>query len=614
MQNTLYKASKRTYIPGVAGVPGDPGRPYMPARTVYQTRTVCQYVPDQIIQIGDASSSNRAGATDRYYATSYTYVCTQETYPVFIPEQSYIPPTPAVEAVPSQTIIDNQIGWTGRARSIATEAGGASARFTIPRTTTGAVVGLNSEYRETGYRDIRWAWLVANGIAQVIESGEVLHTYGAVTADHELRVDASAVGARYYVDDVLVHKTDTASTGILFMDAALYTAGDLVDSPSISGIAASYGEMHPMTGYSGDGDAHVYGVMLPMAGASGYAIAADGVSPITSAAFGIMAPLSGLSSDRDYVSSVGVMLPMTSYSGGDEVAPPAFAVCDGVMVMLTGYSAGYTIDYGRCDGAMLPAIGLSSDRDYASSTGSMRPLAGFSKGEAVGEVQMPVALYSTPTMRLSGTMLAVLDSSLSSAALLQFDGGSIGASLLSEAVASAALSLSGTLGAALHQAMIASAEIPDNGSLAAWVLNAETGGSTRYEGYDFSGFAVIDGVYYGCRDDGIYALDGEDDAGAPIQAMVSFGKQDFGTSALKRISNAYIGVSSAGKLVLRVIADGEHYDYAARDSSEHLQTQRFDTGRGIRVNQLEFEIYNQGGDDFELASVEFVVLPTGRRI
>ena len=37
-------------------------------------------------------------------------------------------------------------------------------------------------------------------------------------------------------------------------------------------------------------------------------------------------------------------------------------------------------------------------------------------------------------------------------------------------------------------------------------------------------------------------------------------------------------------------------------------------GAGFGVNQLEFEIYNQGGDDFELASVEFVVLPTGRRI
>ena len=259
-------------------------------------------------------------------------------------------------------------------------------------------------------------------------------------------------------------------------------------------------------------------------------------------------------------------------------------------------------------------IGLGADRDYASGVGAMLPMVGFGKGAIVGEVQFPSTAAGSSTIQLSGNMLAVFDSSLSGAVLLQFSGGEISAEILSEAIGTVALSLSGTIGATLSQAIIASTEIPDNGTVATWVLNTENNGSTRYEGYDFSGFAVIDGVYYGCRDDGIYALDGEDDAGAPIQAMVSFGKQDFGTSALKRISNAYVGVSSTGKLVLRVIADGEHYDYVARGSSEHLQTQRFDTGRGLRVNQLEFELYNQGGDDFELSSVEFAVLTTERRI
>lgn len=147
-----------------------------------------------------------------------------------------------------------------------------------------------------------------------------------------------------------------------------------------------------------------------------------------------------------------------------------------------------------------------------------------------------------------------------------------------------------------------------------WVLNAESSSSTRYDAYDFNSFAEIDGVYYGCRDDGVYALDGDDDAGSPIQAMLSFGKRDFGTSALKRITNAYVGVSSTGKLVLKIIAEGDEYHYVARDSGEHLQVQRFDTGKGLRVNYLEFELYNQCGDDFDLSSIEFAVVPTARRI
>ena len=147
-----------------------------------------------------------------------------------------------------------------------------------------------------------------------------------------------------------------------------------------------------------------------------------------------------------------------------------------------------------------------------------------------------------------------------------------------------------------------------------WVLNIESGGFTRYEDFAFNSYAKIGDTYFGCKADGVYQLDGDTDAGDLIQAMVSFGKQNFGTSALKRITNAYVGVSSTGKLVLKVIADGAEYDYVARDSSEYMQTQRFDTGRGLRLNQLEFELYNQDGDDFELSSVEFAVLTTERRI
>ena len=42
--------------------------------------------------------------------------------------------------------------------------------------------------------------------------------------------------------------------------------------------------------------------------------------------------------------------------------------------------------------------------------------------------------------------------------------------------------------------------------------------------------------------------------------------------------------------------------------------QRIDTGKGLRANWLEFELYNADGEDFELASVEFAAVPLSRRI
>lgn len=146
------------------------------------------------------------------------------------------------------------------------------------------------------------------------------------------------------------------------------------------------------------------------------------------------------------------------------------------------------------------------------------------------------------------------------------------------------------------------------------VFNLENGGTTRYEGFDFNSYAKIGGRHFGCKAGGIYRLDGDTDAGEPIRSMVSFGKQDFGTSALKRITNAYVGTSGEGKLFLKIIAEGEEYTYAARSYDEHLQVQRFDTGKGLRTNWLEFELYNADGEDFELASVEFAAVPLSRRI
>ena len=65
---------------------------------------------------------------------------------------------------------------------------------------------------------------------------------------------------------------------------------------------------------------------------------------------------------------------------------------------------------------------------------------------------------------------------------------------------------------------------------------------------------------------------------------------------------------------LKVLAEGQEYTYAQRGYDEQLQVQRFDTGKGLRVNWLEFELYNADGDDFELASVEFAAVPLSRRI
>ncbi len=147
----------------------------------------------------------------------------------------------------------------------------------------------------------------------------------------------------------------------------------------------------------------------------------------------------------------------------------------------------------------------------------------------------------------------------------------------------------------------------------AWVVNTESSASTRYDTYGFNSFARIGGKHYGARQDGVYLLEGTSDAGEPITSGVSFGKQDFGTQALKHMDAVYAGVSSTGTLFLKV-GDGKNsYTYKARRKDDHMRTQRFDIGRGLRANYFDLQLTSDA-DAFELDSVTFHVLPSSRRI
>ena len=151
-----------------------------------------------------------------------------------------------------------------------------------------------------------------------------------------------------------------------------------------------------------------------------------------------------------------------------------------------------------------------------------------------------------------------------------------------------------------------------------WVANWETGAASRYENYDFNSFATLDGRPFGMRSNGLYLLEGDDDAGAPIRASFSLGERSLGVNGLKRLEQVYAGVSSTGRMYLKVLYQNEagpqEFIYAARRSDEYHRMQRFDVGRGIKAHYLTFEIYNSDGCDFDLDTVEFMVANMSRRV
>jgi len=147
-----------------------------------------------------------------------------------------------------------------------------------------------------------------------------------------------------------------------------------------------------------------------------------------------------------------------------------------------------------------------------------------------------------------------------------------------------------------------------------WVVNMDTGASSQYDDYGFNSYFERDGQYYGVADDGIYRLDGDDDAGEDIDALVDFGRSSYGIQQKKRVINVYVGVSSDSKVYLKVDADGQAYTYEARSSSTDIKNHRIDIGKGLTGNYFNFTLLNQNGSDIDLDSISFEPVALSRKI
>ena len=624
-KNTLFKQIDKSYVAGSSGVPGDPGRPYRPGYSYQNAGTVCAYGPDAAAlaamgikrvwvepgfdELGQYNAGGWSFSLPPGIAGAsvpYRYACETVMRTYYVPPQSYIPPTPPVPPTASQVIKEFHLGWNSRARSIRAFPGALRARFSVPSGVAGVVAGLNTSYSQTGYGDIRFAFYLNQGLARIVESGKVVATVGLYTGETVFEVRRLRGKVTYFKDGVQVRETDNDSAPA-HLDAALYSGGDSVTDPSIEGLAVGDGGLQPLQGLGGVGT---------------YAISSGVLQPLVSltASFsgsaGVLQPLHGLASNYAYGAGGGVLPPLAGLGLGSGLTP-SYAICDGALALLSGAASGLTGGL-VSSSAALPALdGLASEGPYGESAGMFAPLTGWawvlSDAEKSLLTLFSLSAASSAVVPAAG-MVLVLKSNMTAVSLLTLDRAALLA-LVSAATATTPFTAAGQFALELLSSL-------QGGSIGAlvgapsdvWVMNAETGGFTRYENFDFNSYAKIGANYYGCKSGGIYQLDGGTDAGAPIQAMVSFGKQNFGTSALKRITNAYVGVSGQGRLFLKVLAEGQEYTYAQRGYDEQLQVQRFDTGKGLRANWLEFELYNADGEDFELASVEFAAVPLSRRI
>lgn len=194
--------------------------------------------------------------------------------------------------------------------------------------------------------------------------------------------------------------------------------------------------------------------------------------------------------------------------------------------------------------------------------------------------------------------------------------------LVDVVAASAAAGVSAALANMTTEALVESSAtagavfIVDGAEYDVWVFNAETFAASRYINYAFNSFASFQGRYYGASSEGLYELSGATDDGVEIPASIMFGRQNFGSSRQKRVLRAYLGGTSGGKMILRVVGD----DGAVRTYSTNVALgdtpsyRRADPARGLTAHYWQFEIRNEGGADFALDGLDLYPVILQRRV
>lgn len=153
---------------------------------------------------------------------------------------------------------------------------------------------------------------------------------------------------------------------------------------------------------------------------------------------------------------------------------------------------------------------------------------------------------------------------------------------------------------------VATTENPYGQSFPGWAINMETNAPSRYDEVPANSLCRFNGVTYLSCAGGIYALDGDTDAGRNIDAYFMTGQSDFDDAHNKRVFAVYSGIRATGTMLLKAIANnGEGRYYALTGPGGAVQGSRATLGKGLEGRYWQFRVENQNGCDFEADALEF---------
>ena len=532
--------------------------------------------------------------------------------------QHYLP-TPPTEAVAEWSFWNRREGWEVNANSIKSlgtlrNTGGPYtpyiAKFKIPNGVIGVYCGMrfagraDNVFNNQAAADTWVAFRKEGTVLSVSDYGYIVETNVAHNSASVLSITYDGVHTLWKVDDVLVHfgsAYDSVPPPVE-LAAMLYAPGDSVYDPSLELIVGGVGSCSflPMSVVGGLARADGYAAFRPMTvrAIAGYinatfqpmsvrggVLRAEGYAsfrPMSVAAY-TFAPAPVFSSGLAAFSPLRVSASANPHMrGGASFLPMAVRGSKPYADVQASFEAMSALGFGYIDSATQAAV-----NEWMTYADAETPVA--IKPAIVSEALGLAIVFAPTSVRVANAQ-----------SVMTFTG-------------THAL-LSTMQGLAITVLDFGTPTPPYTDPDYVWVVNDDTGATSTYANFKFNSYAKLGERYYGMQSDGLYLLEGDDDAGTTTLANIGFGQQDFGTTAAKRVINVYVGVASTGALLLKISTNSVEAVYVQQRVSEDQRVARFVPGKGMQGTLLAFELYNEDNADFTLSSVEFHAIPLTRRI
>lgn len=135
-------------------------------------------------------------------------------------------------------------------------------------------------------------------------------------------------------------------------------------------------------------------------------------------------------------------------------------------------------------------------------------------------------------------------------------------------------------------------DLNQNGPCDTWALNGQAYEPSIFTGFNFNSYALHHGNAYGAGEDGIYLLEGEDDAGRPIHTGARIGPVNFGTSQDKRLRGIQIGDAGVGTKI-KVTVEGKSGYFGTEWDDDRIVVSRDLQGREFTLDFSDFKQLSQ---------------------